>query len=292
MTECERFVKDGLFTPDFFRPEVRCDFLVDENRKKIWAIELDLLIKFDAVCKKHNLKYFLMYGSLLGAVRHKGFIPWDDVLDVAMPKEDYEKFLTLANEFDHPYFLQTPYTDNGYFFSFAKLINDNTSAISKMFAFQNFHKGNLQKEFAVEIKKVEKLYEYIKKDAERLGYKKVLCHNDVYDPNYLIDSNNEIYLIDWEYAGINYEANDICCILCRYDWNDEKIEKYLLSYFGRDLNPDEKRFYYAFIPVCAFYWFAWGLYKGSVGDDDGFFFMPSYHNLVRFIDSALSSYEE
>lgn len=170
-------------------------------------------------------------------------------------------------------------------------IFDNLEEAKKLFSIASSTKGNLQKEFSVEIEKIERLYEYIKLDAERLGYKKVLCHNDVYDPNYLIDSRNEIYLIDWEYAGINYEANDICCILSRYDWSDEQIEKYLLSYFGRNLNSDERRFYYAFIPICAFYWFAWGLYKGSVGDDDGFFFMPSYHNLVRFVDSALASYE-
>lgn len=45
-----------------------------------------------------------------------------------------------------------------------------------------------------------------------------------------------------------------------------------------------------FIPISAFYWFGWGLYKGSVGDDDSFFFLPAYRNLVRFIDRALESY--
>ena len=112
-------------------------------------------------------------------------------------------------------------------------IFDNLEEAKKLFSIASSTKGNLQKEFSVEIEKIERLYEYIKLDAERLGYKKVLCHNDVYDPNYLIDSRNEIYLIDWEYAGINYEANDICCILSRYDWSDEQIEKYLLSYFVR-----------------------------------------------------------
>lgn len=61
---------------------------------------------------------------------------------------------------------------------------------------------------------------------------------------------------------------------------------------GHELSVDEKRYYYAFIPICAFYWFAWGLYKGSVGDDDGFFFLPAYRNFIRFIDEALESYEK
>ena len=60
---------------------------------------------------------------------------------------------------------------------------------------------------------------------------------------------------------------------------------------GRELTQDEHRYYMAFLPISAFYWFCWGLYKGSVGDDDSFFFLPSYRNLVRFIDQALESYK-
>mgnify|MGYP001171191602 FL=1 len=168
---------------------------------------------------------------------------------------------------------------------------DNIKEGKRLMQIASYTKGNLKKEFADIIEKVEKLYNYIKDDAKELGYKLVLCHNDVYAPNYLYDSNENIYLIDWEYAGLNYEANDICCMICRYDWTDAQIEKYLKAYFGRELTAREKRFYYGFIPISAFYWFCWGLYKGSVGDDDGFFFLPSYHNLVRFIDVAIESYE-
>ena len=118
-----------------------------------------------------------------------------------------------------------------------------------------------------------------------------MCHNDTYAPNYLHNDEGEIYLIDWEYAGLNYDANDIGCILCRYDWSEEQIERYLKAYVGRTLTEDEHRFYYGFIPVSAFYWFCWGLYKGSVGDDDSFFFLPAYRNLIKHIDVALESYK-
>lgn len=168
---------------------------------------------------------------------------------------------------------------------------DNVEEGKKLMRIASATKGNLEKEFADILNKVERLYDFIKADAKRLGYGLVLCHNDTYEPNYLYDDNGEIYLIDWEYAGMNYSANDIGCILCRYDWTDEQIEKYLKAFVGRELNVDEKRFYYGFIPISAFYWFCWGLYKGSVGDDDSFFFLPSYRNLVRFIDMSLESYE-
>lgn len=168
---------------------------------------------------------------------------------------------------------------------------DDVEEGKKLMRIASSTKGNLLNEFSVEIKKVEKLYSYVKKDAKRLGFKKVLCHNDTYAPNYLVDSSGKIFLIDWEYAGINYGANDICCILSRYDWTEEQIERYLVAYVGHELTFDERRFYVAFIAISAFYWFCWGLYKGSVGDDDGFFFLPSYRNFVRFIDQAIESYE-
>ncbi|MGN1433985.1 MAG: phosphorylcholine transferase LicD [Ruminococcus sp.] len=141
MTECERIIKNGILTKDYFKSETKCDFFVDEQRKKVWAIEIDLLLKFDSICKKHNLTYYLMFGSLLGAIRHHGFIPWDDDMDVAMPRKDYEKLLTLNDEFDNPYFLQTPYTDNGYFYAHAKLRNSNTAALDYPFLYQNFNLG-------------------------------------------------------------------------------------------------------------------------------------------------------
>lgn len=169
---------------------------------------------------------------------------------------------------------------------------DNIAEGKKLMRIASSTKGNLEKEFAEIIKKVERLYEYIKKDAKRLGFGLVLCHNDTYAPNYLFDKQGEIYLIDWEYAGLNYGANDIGCILCRYDWTNAQVERYLKAYVGHEMSMDERRFYYGFIPISAFYWFCWGLYKGSVGDDDSFFFLPSYHNLIRYIDTAMESYEK
>ncbi|MDO5157138.1 MAG: NTP transferase domain-containing protein [Eubacteriales bacterium] len=168
---------------------------------------------------------------------------------------------------------------------------DNVLEGKKLMSIASATKGNLQKEFAVIIEKIDRLYSLVKADAQRLGYGLVLCHNDTYEPNYLFDEAGEMYLIDWEYAGLNYAANDICCILCRYDWTEQQISKYLKAYVGRELTKDEHRYYMAFLPLCAFYWFCWGLYKGSVGDDDSFFFLPAYRNLVRFIDVALDSYE-
>lgn len=141
MTECERLIDQGIFHPSFFEEEERCGFLVTEERKKIWAIELDLLSQFIRVCEKYDLTYFLIGGSLLGAVRHKGIIPWDDDIDVGMPRKDYDKFLTLGFEFQSPYFLQTPRSDPGYAYSYAKIRNTETTCVVPMFQYQHFNHG-------------------------------------------------------------------------------------------------------------------------------------------------------
>ena len=67
-----------------------------EVLKKLQQVELEVLIEFDRICKMEGLVYFLQFGALLGAVRHKGFIPWDDDIDVGMPREDYEKFVAYC----------------------------------------------------------------------------------------------------------------------------------------------------------------------------------------------------
>src|SRR5699024_6910231 len=73
-------------------------------------------------------------------------------------------------------------------------------------------KGNLQKEFSLLIEKAKRLDKYLKND----GYRELaLCHNDTYAPNYLVTEDNKMYLIDWEYAGINDKAHDIGCICSR-----------------------------------------------------------------------------
>ena len=140
------------------------------------------------------------------------------------------------------------------------------------------------------IEKIDILYDAVRADAKRLGYGLVLCHNDVYEPNFIYDSEGKVYLVDWEYAGMNYAANDVGSIICRYDFDDCQIERYFRAYIGHELTDDERRFYYAYIPISAYYFFCWGLYKGSIGENDGFFFLSSYRNMIRFIDVALESY--
>lgn len=69
-----------------------------DDLKRVQQIDLEILLMVDKICKKHNIEYFLFYGTLLGAVRHKGPIPWDDDVDIAMTRENYSRFLDVAKK--------------------------------------------------------------------------------------------------------------------------------------------------------------------------------------------------
>jgi len=94
---------------------------------KAQKVMLEILTEVDRICKKYNLIYWLDYGTLLGAVRHKGFIPWDDDLDITMPREDYERFLeVVVDELPKRYFFQSQKTDK-YYQNFFSKIRDRRS---------------------------------------------------------------------------------------------------------------------------------------------------------------------
>lgn len=89
-----------------------------------------ILDEFDRVCKSNNLKYFLIGGTLLGSVRHNGFIPWDDDIDVAMPREDYEKLISISEDvLGERFFLDHESTNNNYWSPFAKIKLKNTAYV-------------------------------------------------------------------------------------------------------------------------------------------------------------------
>ena len=95
------------------------------NIDEVHAALLGILSEFDRICRKHDLKYTLTYGTLIGAIRHKGFIPWDDDVDVAMPRPDYEKFRTLAlNGELGEHFLLSDDRGKKAFYPFLKVMDD------------------------------------------------------------------------------------------------------------------------------------------------------------------------
>lgn len=92
---------------------------------------LNVLVYFDSFCKEHGVIYYLDSGTLLGAVRHKGFIPWDDDVDVTMTRENYMKFREAAKDMQPPFKLIEPDNYGGYFYDFTPRVIDLNSPMRK-----------------------------------------------------------------------------------------------------------------------------------------------------------------
>ncbi len=97
-----------------------------EEAKKI---ELDILDFIDSFCKENGINYCINYGTLIGAIRHKGFIPWDDDIDLSMTRENYERFIQLFSEKQSRYQILSLETDNQYFNNFIKIVDPTTKII-------------------------------------------------------------------------------------------------------------------------------------------------------------------
>lgn len=93
-------------------------------------LELDMLVEFDRVCRENNIKYCIACGTLLGAVRHKGYIPWDDDADIVMLRQDYEKFRKISNKLNSDIcYFQDHYNDPDYLWEYGKLRRVGTSYV-------------------------------------------------------------------------------------------------------------------------------------------------------------------
>ena len=112
-----------------------------EDLKKLHEVQVEILKDIDKFCQEHNITYFLIAGTLLGAVRHKGFIPWDDDIDIGMLRSDYEKFIkSYPSDKNNKYFVQTLETDSNYWHSYAKIRKKNTFMNEAKIASLNLNK--------------------------------------------------------------------------------------------------------------------------------------------------------
>ena len=116
--------------------------MTEVELKKLKEEELKILDYFVTVCKNHNLNYQLTYGTLLGAIRHKGFIPWDDDIDVHMEPNDYLKFLEIIEkENNNKYIIQNIDTEKYYHTYFTKIRKNNSCMVEKEWKDIKIHKG-------------------------------------------------------------------------------------------------------------------------------------------------------
>lgn len=179
-----------------------------DSLDKVKEIELQGLKTFKEFCKKYDLKYSLAAGSMIGAVRHKGFIPWDDDIDIYMVRDEYDKFMNLIRHGkkleDKNFTVRLP-EDENYLYPFVKIVNKNTLVYEK----------NVEKKYALglwvdifpldycgdKISEVKKMHRFMKNTS-----KKLMLSAMHYSGNTLIDKLKNIYIWLFKHIfGGNYQ---------------------------------------------------------------------------------------
>lgn len=104
---------------------------MEKSLRDLQLVELEILKEFIRICKKYKLRYYCLGGTLLGAVRHKGFIPWDDDIDVGMPREDYERFIGMKDQFNGRYIAEFPGENKDFMYPYGKIYDTSTKLIER-----------------------------------------------------------------------------------------------------------------------------------------------------------------
>jgi lipopolysaccharide cholinephosphotransferase len=227
----------------FLEPETRCGHYVNAETKACWKAMLDMVEELDRICRKYDIKYFLIAGSLLGAIRHKGFIPWDDDVDIALFRHDYDRLeKILPKELPSNMFMQTMLTDSGYETAHMKIRLAGTAAILRgaiqshrrynmglfvdVFALDGVPRTNLGKKILTKIG--EKWREFVschtawtKQKCRRWKLKKLF-----YDIIWGIFGTRIIYLLrEWCFARVKIRP-DGDCVQAPCEWGYDQRYRY------------------------------------------------------------------
>lgn len=208
----------------FLLDEVRCGFMVPSAIKQAWAAELEALKEIDRVCRKHNIQYFADWGTLLGTVRHGGFIPWDDDLDIVMKREDYVKFMTVARfDMDEGFDVQTFRNHDDCWLFMGKVVGRNGFCFEKEHL-RRFH--NFQYIASVDIFVLDYVYRDPQKEQERrelCTYMLAIADSMVGNGMKRADREHRMTLLE-EKAGKKFERLDDPVEMRRYLYGEiEKI---------------------------------------------------------------------
>lgn len=182
-------------------------YVIDLEETK--EIELDILLKFKAICEKYDIAYSLAYGTLLGAVRHNGFIPWDDDIDVMMQRKDYYRFLDVAKTelSESKYEIASMHNESNYFAPLAKMY-DKTTRVYQLYG----QKENVQIGLYIDIFILDELptvgAEQFYEEAQKLREKWALSARDIFSKhkskNIIRDYLGNLVSLPFRIKGINY----------------------------------------------------------------------------------------
>ena len=191
--------------------------------KELQKVELNILKDFIRVCDKLNINYCLMAGTLLGAIRHQGFIPWDDDIDVCMMRSDYEKFLKEGQKhLNKNYFLQTYETDAEYPGCFAKIRDNNTTFLE-----ENVKNRNMNQGIFIDVFPLDEYHKYNRIKEKLIFYK---LYNDKF-----INDKSRLKRIITTLSNIIYKNTakvDLCKTQEKLYLEKQKHSEYVTNYCG------------------------------------------------------------
>lgn len=119
---------------NFFEAEIRDGYYISSEMKRCWAATIDVLDEIDKICQRHNITYYADYGTMIGAIRHSGFIPWDDDLDICMKRDDYMLFMKVAQEeLPESYQVLSYYTNHKYNNKLTRVVNSSFICLEEPF---------------------------------------------------------------------------------------------------------------------------------------------------------------
>lgn len=211
----------------------------DSDLKKLHEVQVEILKDVDRFCKENNITYFLIAGTLLGSIRHGGFIPWDDDIDIGMMRDDYEKFIKLYPcDKTNKYFVQALENDPDYWHSYAKVRKSNTLMNEKkicnlnlnkeifidVFPFDNVADGGYEKvKLRANIVKVIRETIYVKRKIITLSD----CRIKLLSALFMIFNVKTLYKIQKKLMMKynNQETVNVACYIGEYDTRNEYMER-------------------------------------------------------------------
>ncbi len=152
----------------------------------------------------------------------------------------------------------------------------------------------LMKTEKADYEEFDKLYQMMQQVSKKTKEDQVLhilCHCDCYSPNFLLDNDNNMYLIDWEYSGNDDPASDLGTFICCSDYTYEESLQIIRMYLEHEPDKHELAHYVAYVAIASYYWYLWALYQESMGKSVGKFLYIWYKNTKRFAKEALILYE-
>lgn len=119
---------------------------------------------------------------------------------------------------------------------------------------------------------------------------KCLCHNDCYSPNFLLDEDNKMYLIDWEYSGNDDPASDLGTFICCSEYTYDEAVEIIKQYLGKEPSREELAHYIGYVSIAAYYWYVWALYQETRGNAVGEWLYMWYKNSKLYCKEAMKLY--